>query len=141
MLTNAHINKALQAVFPGMRDWLPTDTQYLPCNQEYLSLLVADHCDPENRYIPNLWECEEIAAAFVVDVRRTRRDQVEQIAPENRFNCAIGEAYADRLYGYPQPHVVNLAIDQNKRVLLCDLQTKRIWPADPAKDFVYFVRM
>lgn len=140
LLTRGQIDRALRAIFPDLRDWLPTDPQYLSVEEQDMAHLIDTHADPDNRFVPQLWECEEIAGAFVVDVRRSRLANLDAIPVDERFNLAIGEAYADHFRHIRSPHVANVFLDSNMRVLLCDLQTRTIWPASNADD-VYFVRM
>lgn len=130
----------LKELFPRVIDWLPTDSEYLTIEPEQVQVLIEKYADPENRYIPNLWECEEIAIAFVVDVRRGRKNDVESIPVTERKNYAIGEALGTRWDGVAKSHQANIFIASDG-VYLFDMQTKKTWKAEKGRDDIFFVRM
>lgn len=140
MLTADAIGELLYGIFPAMSDWLPTDTWYLPIEPHQVQMLIAQHRAEVNpTWIKNLWECEEIAMATVVAIRRQMRDEATASPRAPRYNMAIGEAYATRLNGQDKAHTVNLFV-ATSGVHLFDMQTGRIWQATEG-DNVYFVRM
>ena len=123
-----------------MIDWLPTDKEYLFVEPEEVESLMFNFADPSNRYIPFVWECEEIAMSFVVDVRRERRNNIESIAVEERRNLALGEALGTKWAGKNKSHHANIFIATDG-VYLADLQKRKIWKAEKGKDEMFFVRM
>lgn len=141
LITSQDIEQRLYAVFPGMHDWLPTDTEYLTVEPHEVQAMMAQHRDEiDPTWIKNLWECEEIAMATVVAIRRTAKDESRRSIRAPRQNLAIGEAYAERLQGQDKKHTVNCFISADG-VHLFDMQSGQIWPAAMGSDTIYFVRM
>ena len=138
VLKTHEMRSQLKSLFPSLLDWLPTDREYLPVDN--MAELIEKYADPLNRYIPSLWECEEIAMAFIVDVRRGRLDNLHMIEPHFRKNLAIGEALGTRWDGEKKSHHANIFFSMDG-VYLCDLQTKKIWKAKNGNDDIFFVRM
>lgn len=140
IISTDKIEKLLRSVFPSMGGWLPTDREYIMPSEEELAGLVEAYADRQQRYVPSLWECEEIAMAFVVDVRRGRLNALHHIPPAFRKNLAIGEALGTVWDGKKKAHQANVVIIE-KEVHLLDMQIKKMWRAQRGKDDIYFVRM
>lgn len=137
-ILSSDIGKKLKLLFPALIDWLPTDKTFLTIEPDQVLELVNKYYDP--RYIPNLWECEEISMAFVVDVRRGRLNSLEHIPVKLRKNLAIGEALGTKWEGVRKFHQANIFISSNS-IFLLDMQTRKIWKASKNFDDIFFVRM
>jgi len=135
IITTKEIITKLKDIFPDINDWLPTDKEYLSVGVGEMIALIEKHCDPRNRYRPYVWECEEIAQAFITDIRREELDDLSI-----KRNRAIGEALGDRWNGSDKSHHANICIADDG-VYLFDMQTKKIWPAKKGQDNIFFVRM
>lgn len=79
-------------------------------------------------------ECEEIAKAFVMDVRKW------EAQTDQTINRAIGAANCSRVRGEEIGHTINVAITADG-VVLFDMQTGESWAAESGQDDIYFVEM
>jgi len=134
VITTATMQSQLRAIFPGIVDWLPTDRDYLLADIETVRSLITKYRDPLNRYIPQVWECEEIASAFMVDVRRG------ELAAGKKKNMAIGEALGTKWNGVEKRHHANIFFSADG-IYLFDMVTQKIWQAKPGQDKIFFVRI
>lgn len=132
IIQTAEIGKRLKATF-GLSDWNPTDPAYLVVSRDDISAIAKMF--PSQKWVESKWECEEIAKAFVVDVRR-----MEAQDGTIDLNRAIGVANCSRLSGDKVSHTVNIAISQDD-IFLLDMQTGEYHVAEKGKDEVFFVEM
>jgi len=135
VITYKEIFTRLKSVFPDLIDWLPTDREYQTASIGDVIGLMERYHDIVNFYRPYVWECEEIATAFVVDVRREEKDDLSLTR-----NRAIGEALGDRWNGVDKSHHANIFVADDG-IYLFDMQTKKIWPAVKGQDNIFFVRL
>jgi len=135
VITSQGIYSLLKPIFPDLNEWLPTDNEYETVSVREMTSLIDRFRDPANTYRPHVWACEEIAMAFVVDVRRAEKDDLS-----TKRNRAIGEALGDKWDGVEKQHHANIFIADDG-VYLFDMQTKKIWPAQNGQDNIYFVRL
>lgn len=126
------IGELLRAVFPNLIDWNPTDEEYSVVAGEELPKLIEEF--PALPWKPGVYECEEIAKAFVMDVRKWEA-QTDQ--PRNR---AIGVANCSKLKGKEIDHTINVLIVDGV-VTMLDMQTGEHWQAELSQDEIYFVEM
>lgn len=131
-ITTERIGELLRDVFPGLIDWNPTDEEYRQVAGDELEKLVDDF--PALPWKAGVYECEEIAKAFVMDVRKWE-SQTDQA-----MNRAIGVANCSLLNGEEIKHTINLLIVDGV-VTLLDMQTGEHWPAERGQDEIYFVEM
>ena len=131
-ITAEKIATLLRDVSPVLIDWNPTDEEYAMVADDEVQRLVDEF--PALPWKPGVYECEEIAKAFVMDVRRW------EAKTDQSMNRAIGVAYCSRVNGDEMSHTVNvLIVDGN--VTLIDMQTGEYWPAERGNDELYFVEM
>jgi hypothetical protein len=133
MISMPEIEKMLRKISPLLTDWNPTDEQYMLVDVEEIPILVDQF--PAYQWKENKWECEEIAKAFMMDVRRQEAED-----PTISHNRAIGVAYCSRIAGEDVQHTVNILIAESG-VYLLDMQTKHFWRAEGGRDEIYFVEM
>lgn len=131
-ITTDKIADLLRDVSPGLIDWNPTDEEYKMVGINEMSVLVSDF--PALPWKQGVYECEEIAKAFVVDVRKWEA-QTDQ--PMNR---AIGVANCSRVKGEEVSHTINVLVVDGT-VTMLDMQTGEYWPAERGQDEFYFVEM
>ena len=139
-ISTKEVAAQLEAVFPDLIDWLPTDAVYLLTTVEAVERFMHQYEDASIRYIPSLCECEELSLFFVADVRRGRCRLVDTLPVEERKNLAIGEALATKLRGQGTRHQLNVFVTEDG-VYLGDVQTKKTWKAAKGEDNIFFVRM
>lgn len=126
------IGELLRDVFPGLIDWNPTDEEYLQVDGEGLEKLVDEF--PALPWKAGVYECEEIAKAFVTDVRKW------EAQTNQAMNRAIGVANCSKLKGEEIQHTINVLMVDGS-VCLLDMQTGEHWPAERGQDEIYFVEM
>lgn len=127
------IEQLLRSVFPDFYDWNPTDEEYRVVRWVEMPGLIKRF--PASKWQENKWECEEIAKAFVTDVRRE-----EAADPVITHNRAIGVCNCEKLHGEEIGHTINILIT-DKGVVLLDMQTETFWLAESGQDAIYFVEM
>jgi hypothetical protein len=132
-LTTKAIKRQLDAVFLDLVDWNPTDQEYQVVQWDDIPGLVERF--PASPWIEHKWECEEIAKAFVVDVRRWEAGDADA-----HLNRAIGVCNCERLRGQDIAHTINVLLT-DRGVALLDMQTKDFWLAECGADTIYFVEM
>lgn len=129
----AEIENMLRAISPDLIDWNPTDEEYQLVKWSEIAGMVKRF--PASGWIENKWECEEIARAFVVDVRREEAQDKSQT-----LNRAIGVANCSKLQGEETNHTIDILIT-DRGVALLDMQTGSYWLAERGQDEFYFVEM
>lgn len=131
-ITTDKIAALLRDVSPALIDWNPTDEQYAVVAGDEVQKLIDE--SPPLPWKPGVYECEEIAKAFVMDVRKW------EAKTDQPMNLAIGVAYCSRVKGEEMSHTINvLIVDGN--VTLLDMQTGEYWLAERGHDEFYFVEM
>lgn len=133
VINTEKIERQLRAVFPALTDWNPTDDEYRIVRWVEIPTLIKRH--PASKWHENKWECEEIAKAFMVDVRR--EEAVDDAIINNR---AIGVCNCSMVQGEELAHTINVLIT-DRGVALLDMQTETFWLAEVGRDEIYFVEM
>lgn len=131
-ITTERIGELLRDVFPGLIDWNPTDEEYSVVSGDELQTLIDSF--PSLPWKAGVYECEEIAKAFVMDVRKW------EAKTEQAMNRAIGVANCSKLKGEEIQHTINVLIVDGA-VWLLDMQTGEHWQAERGHDEIYFVEM
>lgn len=131
-ITTEQIGELLREVFPGLIDWNPTDEEYKIVGVNEMVTLASDF--PALPWKDGVYECEEIAKAFVMDVRKW---EAQTNQPMNR---AIGVANCSKLKGEEIKHTLNVLIVDGV-VTMFDMQTGEHWQAERGQDEIYFVEM
>lgn len=131
-ITTDKIAAILRDVSPGLIDWNPTDEQYSVVSGDEVQRLVDEF--PALPWKPGVYECEEIAKAFVMDVRKW------EAKTDQAMNRAIGVANCSRVNGEEISHTINVLIVDGV-VNMLDMQTGEYWPATLGQDEFYFVEM
>lgn len=139
-ILSKEIARQLKFTFPNLIDHRVTDKEFLIIEVSDIRRLIEKYRDPLNRYVPNLWECEEISLAFMIDVRRGRLNSLEHLRVEDRKNLALGIAAGLKWKGKEKNHQANIFFSK-KGIYLFDIQTQEIWKANPKHDDIFFVEV
>jgi hypothetical protein len=132
-ISTKELEKILKNLFPGLKDWNPTDPFYHVVPITEMEELIARF--PQPLWLEYKWECEEIAKGWMMDVRRW-----EYTDSLSTYNRAIGVANTLRIQGHKRNHTVNL-VYTDQGVMLIDSATGGYWPAIKGQDNIYFVEM
>lgn len=135
------LNKRLKRIFPDLIDWRPTDESFLLVEPEEIDLLISEFADDDTPIIPGTYACEEVAWAFMVDVRRSMARNIGVIpVPLRKINLAIGNVDGTKFGGIDKNHTVNFFVS-NKHIYLLDMQIRKYWIAVKGQDKIHFAEI
>ena len=138
-LSFSEIKTKLKDIWPMLIHALPTDVEYLLPTLTELKVFI-DQYDPVVKRVKNLYECEEYALGFLVDLRRWRAAQIID-TEKAQLNWAVGVVLTIKkgLLG-DTVHYQNVAVTSDAGVILIEPQTKLITNMKRVKE-VHFVLM
>ena len=139
-IKSADIRKTISSIYPGMQFIVLTDEQWdLPSIDDIKKTPVFSKY---LRYLPYVFECEEISLSFVSDLRKFRASgMIENNVPDSdRLNWPVGFVWGTKYRGRNLNHWWNVAFTK-EGMFFIEKQTDEIWKPRKDSDDIHFLWM